>query len=124
MKKTLGYKVNIFLFLLPALFLFVAVLIAPIVMSAYYSFMNWNGLKDPMILWLTRGPMVDVVGEDGKVDERTEARIVVSGERDGFVDAFVGRGSENKVNTILPLNDLDDMEKINILNILVLVEHF
>ena len=74
----------------------------------------WNGLKDPMILWLTRGTMVDVVGEGGKVDERTEARIVVSGERDGFVDAFVGRGSENKVNTILPLNDLDDMEKIKI----------
>ena len=50
MKKTLGYKVNIFLFLLPALFLFVAVLIAPIVMSAYYSFMNWNGLKDPVFI--------------------------------------------------------------------------
>lgn len=78
----------------------------------------WNGLKDPMILWLTRGTMVDVVGEGGKVDERTEARIVVSGERDGFVDAFVGRGSENKVNTILPLNDLDDMEKINISDVM------
>ena len=47
MRRTLGYKVNILLFLLPALFLFVAVLIAPIAMSAYYSFMNWNGLKTP-----------------------------------------------------------------------------
>ena len=47
MKRTLGYRVNILLFLLPALFLFVAVLIAPIAMSAYYSFMNWNGLKTP-----------------------------------------------------------------------------
>ena len=37
---------------------------------------------------------------------------------DGFVDAFVGRGSENKVNTILPLNDLDDMEKINISDVM------
>ena len=47
MKRTLGYKVNIFLFLLPALFLFVAVLIAPIAMSFYYSLQNWNGLKTP-----------------------------------------------------------------------------
>ena len=50
MKKTLGYRINIFLFLLPALFLFVAVLIAPIAMSAYYSFQNWNGLKEPIYI--------------------------------------------------------------------------
>ena len=50
MKKTLGYRVNIFLFLLPALFLFVAVLIAPIAMSAFYSFHNWNGLKEPVYI--------------------------------------------------------------------------
>ena len=48
MKKTLAYRFNIFLFLLPALFLFVAVLVAPIVMSVEYSFMNWNGLKSPV----------------------------------------------------------------------------
>ena len=47
MKRTLGYRINIFLFLLPALFLFVAVLIAPIGMSAFYSLHNWNGLKTP-----------------------------------------------------------------------------
>ena len=50
MKKTLGYRVNIFLFLLPALFLFCAILIAPIVMSAFYSFHNWNGLKEPIYI--------------------------------------------------------------------------
>ena len=50
MKKTLGYRVNIFLFLLPALFLFVAVLIAPIAMSAFYSFHDWNGLKEPVYI--------------------------------------------------------------------------
>lgn len=43
MKKTLGYRLNIVAFLLPALFLFVGVLIAPIVMSVYYSFTDWNG---------------------------------------------------------------------------------
>ena len=50
MKKTLGYRVNIFLFLLPALFLFAAILIAPIVMSAFYSFHVWNGLKEPVYI--------------------------------------------------------------------------
>ena len=42
MKRTLGYKLSIFAFLLPALFLFIGVLIAPIIMSAYYSFFNWK----------------------------------------------------------------------------------
>lgn len=38
MNKPLRYKLNIFLFLLPALILFIGVLIAPIVMSLAYSF--------------------------------------------------------------------------------------
>lgn len=53
MKKTLGYKLNIFLFLLPALILFVGVLIAPIFMSLGYSFTNWNGMKEPMFIGLS-----------------------------------------------------------------------
>ena len=47
MKKSLQYKLNIFLFLLPALCLFVAVLIAPIIMSFYYSLTEWNGFTTP-----------------------------------------------------------------------------
>ena len=47
MKRPFSYKLNIFIFLLPALALFVGVLIAPIIMSTYYSFHNWNGLTTP-----------------------------------------------------------------------------
>ena len=47
MKKPLTYKLNIFLFLLPALCLFVAVLIAPIIMSFWYSLTKWNGFTTP-----------------------------------------------------------------------------
>ena len=47
MKRTLQYKVNIFLFLLPALLLFVGILIAPIIMSAVYSLTEWNGFTTP-----------------------------------------------------------------------------
>lgn len=47
MKKPLGYKINIFLFLLPALLLFVTVLIAPIIMSFVYSLTKWNGFTTP-----------------------------------------------------------------------------
>lgn len=43
MKRSFGNKVNIFLFLLPALLLFFGILIAPVVLSAYYSFFDWNG---------------------------------------------------------------------------------
>ena len=50
MRRTLGYRVNIFLFLLPALFLFISVLVAPIAMSAYYSFFDWDGLAEPLFI--------------------------------------------------------------------------
>ncbi len=54
MKRTLSYKLNIFLFLLPALILFVGILIAPIVMSAYYSFHDFNSIasKSMSFVWL------------------------------------------------------------------------
>ncbi len=43
MKRIYSNKFYIVLFLLPALILFCGVLIAPIAMSTYYSFFNWNG---------------------------------------------------------------------------------
>ena len=43
MRRPLSYKLSILAFLLPALILFVGVLIAPIIMSGYYSFFNWSG---------------------------------------------------------------------------------
>ena len=52
MKRPFSYKLNIFLFLLPALFLFLAILIAPIIMSAYYSLTDWNGLGTPEFIGL------------------------------------------------------------------------
>ena len=45
MKKTFRYRLNIFLFLLPALILFVGILIAPIVMSAVYSLCDFNSIS-------------------------------------------------------------------------------
>lgn len=44
MKRTYKYKLNIFLFLLPALILFVGILIAPIFMSGYYSLLDFNSI--------------------------------------------------------------------------------
>ena len=51
-KRPLSYKLNIFLFLLPALILFIGVLIAPIVLSGYYSLTKWNGLTTPEFIGL------------------------------------------------------------------------
>jgi len=53
MNRSFSYKLNIFLFLLPALILFIGVLIAPIFMSLFYSFTDWNGLKDPIFIGLS-----------------------------------------------------------------------
>lgn len=47
MNKSFRYKLNIFLFLLPALALFLTILIAPIVMSLVYSLTKWNGFTTP-----------------------------------------------------------------------------
>ena len=45
MKTTGTYKLHIFLFLLPALILFVGILIAPIVMSVYYSLFDFHSIN-------------------------------------------------------------------------------
>ncbi len=42
MKRSWTYKLNIFLFLLPALILFVGILIAPIAISGYYSLFKFS----------------------------------------------------------------------------------
>lgn len=42
-KKKDLQRLTVFLFLLPALILFIGILIAPIIMSGYYSFFNWKG---------------------------------------------------------------------------------
>ncbi len=44
MKKLYSNKRNIIIFLLPALILFCGILIAPIVMSGYYSLFDWKGI--------------------------------------------------------------------------------
>ena len=44
MKKLYSNKLNIIIFLTPALLLFVGILVAPIFLSAYYSFFDWNGM--------------------------------------------------------------------------------
>lgn len=44
MNKLYSNKFHIFIFLVPALILFCGILIAPIVMSGYYSFFDWDGI--------------------------------------------------------------------------------
>lgn len=43
MRKLYSNKLTIILFILPALLLFLTILIAPIFISGYYSLFNWNG---------------------------------------------------------------------------------
>ncbi len=46
MKRPFSYRLNIFLFLLPGLVLFLGILIGPIVMSGYYSLFNFTSIND------------------------------------------------------------------------------
>ncbi len=52
-KKTdVGKGITIFLFLLPALLLFIGILIAPIIVSVYRSMYDWNGLTEGTFIGL------------------------------------------------------------------------
>ena len=44
MDKTMKNKTAILLFLLPACILFIGIIIVPIIMSGYYSLLNWDGM--------------------------------------------------------------------------------
>ncbi len=53
MNKKVINTLNIIAFLLPALLLFIGVLIAPIALSGYYSFFDWNGFGAKTFLGLS-----------------------------------------------------------------------
>lgn len=46
MDKMYSNKLTIALLLLPAVILFLGIIIVPIIMSTYYSFFDWNGITD------------------------------------------------------------------------------
>ena len=52
MNKLYSNKRRIIIFLLPALILFCGILIAPIIMSGYYSLFDWNGIGEKTFLGL------------------------------------------------------------------------
>lgn len=52
MTKLYSNKVNIMLFILPALILFFLILVAPIFVSGYYSFYDWNGFGEKTFIGL------------------------------------------------------------------------
>lgn len=70
MKKLYSNKWTIFLFLAPALLLFIGILVAPIFMSGYYSLFNWKGF----------GPM-EFIGLSNYTELFTSENI-------GFMKAF------------------------------------
>ncbi|NLK10527.1 MAG: sugar ABC transporter permease [Staphylococcus equorum] len=52
MKKLYSNKLTIILFILPALLLFLLILVAPIFLSGYYSFFDWNGFGKKIFIGL------------------------------------------------------------------------
>ena len=60
MKRTLTYKLSIFAFLLPALILFIGILIAPIVMSTIYSLHDFNAISGADMKYVGIGNFVEL----------------------------------------------------------------
>ena len=52
MKRTFTYKLNSVLFLLPALILFIGILIAPIIMSTIYSLHDFSAMISASGSWM------------------------------------------------------------------------
>ncbi|MDF2485615.1 MAG: sugar transporter permease protein [Herbinix sp.] len=52
MRKLYSNKLTIILFILPALILFLVILVAPIFLSGYYSFFDWNGFGKKIFIGL------------------------------------------------------------------------
>lgn len=52
MRKLYSNKLTIILFILPALLLFLVILVAPIFISGYYSFFDWNGFGKKVFIGL------------------------------------------------------------------------
>lgn len=52
MRKLYSNKLTIILFILPALLLFLIILVAPIFISGYYSFFDWNGFGKKVFIGL------------------------------------------------------------------------
>lgn len=53
MTKLYSNKRTIFLFIFPALLLFIGILVAPIFLSGYYSFFDWNGFGEKTFIGLS-----------------------------------------------------------------------
>ena len=63
MKRTLTYRLNIFAFLLPALILFVGILIAPIIMSTIYSLNDFNAISGADMKYVGFGNYIELFSQ-------------------------------------------------------------
>ena len=78
MKKTFTYRLNIFLFLLPALILFVGILIAPIIMSAIYSVHDFNSISDTSMKFVGLENYITLFTKDAIFTESLKNNIIVA----------------------------------------------
>lgn len=65
MKQTLGNKKVICLFVLPALTLFLLIVLFPIIMSAYYSLLDWDGIGEKVWIGIENYKTMFVENTDG-----------------------------------------------------------
>ena len=89
MQKMRSNKLHIILFLLPALILFLGILIAPIIMSGYYSFFDWNGFGDKLFIGFENYKEISFLHDDFSLDipiiSAEESVYSIAPEEDIFI---------------------------------------
>ena len=83
MKKILRDKRAIILFLLPALLVYVIFAIYPVIMSIYYSFLNWNGAGEAKWIGLDNYKSLFFENNDGFTDALLNSFVLA------FLSVFV-----------------------------------
>ena len=53
MNRVLGDKKAYLIFILPALFIYALIVFVPILISGYYSLLQWDGISDPVFVGLS-----------------------------------------------------------------------
>ena len=89
MKRSWTYRLNIFLFLLPALILFVGILIAPILISGYYSLFKFNSINGSDMTYVGFQNYISLFSREIPNPETGEMFVNVKYLGDALVNALI-----------------------------------
>lgn len=79
---------------------------------------TWKGLSEPLIVWMVKGQEVSEIDQDNNITSRVDARIVSADSKDLLATELEKLAKANNITIIYPMNDLEDMAKVNVSTVL------